>query len=254
VNRGPKLALVGVLIVALCLIGRESHLLSGIGYALVVSALVASVFIYPRPTRENVGRNFRTLLDIRRPEETGQRVFELAAWLVFFFGSLLGFLFLGPKYVLLDGGLYVRLLYAIPLFLLASLLVPKFKELSRYPLWANIAGRLGFCIPAVALFATVVLVVNCSLDRSANTRVVTCIEKRASRGSNPGYYVRVRPWNNSVREVELDVPEAVYFGASVGTPLQLTTGKGTLGLEWIRRIETYEPASQLISVTGPMPD
>ncbi len=222
---------------------RESRLISGIGYALAVLALVASFIIYPRPTSEARLRNFRALLDIRRPEETGQRVFEFVAWFVFFFGSLLIFLLVGPKYVLLDGDRYLALLYAVPVFLLASFLVPQFNELSRYPFWANVAGRLGYCIPAVALLATLGLVLNCVPDRSTNARIVTCIGKRATRGNNPAYYVRVRPWNYSAREVELDVPQAIYFGVSQGTPLRLTTGAGSLGIEWIRRIEIYNSAS-----------
>ena len=237
----------GALLLALLLINRgratNSNLTSGIGYFLVVAALIASFFAYPRPTPEQRRNNFRALLDIRRPEETTRKVFEFVAGVGFFVGSLLLFLFLGPKYVLLDGRLYLGLLYAIPFFLLASLLVPQLREFNRFPLWANIAGRLFFCIPAVALRATIALVVNSAPDQSKYARVVTCIGKRASRGKHPNYYVRLRPWNNSEPEVEVDVPRDVYVGLSEGTPLQLTTGQGKLGLEWIRRIEIYRPTS-----------
>lgn len=237
----------GVLLLSLFLISRgkaaDSNLISGTGYFLVIAALVASFFAYPRPTPEQRRQRFRALLDIRRPEETGRKVFEFVAGMVFFVGSLLLFLFLGPKYVLLDGRLYLGLLYAIPIFLLISLLVPPFREFNRYPLLANIAGRLFFCIPAVALVATIALVVNCAPDQSKYARIVTCLGKRASLGKNPNYYVRLRPWNNSAREVEVDVPRNVYAGLSDGTPLRLTTGQGRLGLEWIRRIEIYPPTS-----------
>lgn len=242
-----RVAVMGALLLALLLINRgratDSNLTSGIGYFLGLAALITIFFAHPRPTPEQRRTNFRALLDIRRPEETGRRVFEFVAELLFFFGSLLLFLFLGPKYVLLDGRLYLGLLYAIPVFLLTSLLVPKFKEFNRYPLWANIAGRLFFCIPAVALLATIALVVNSAPDQSKYARVVTCLGKRASYGKHPNYYVRLRPWNNSPREVEVDVSRDVYVGLSDGTPVQLTTGQGRLGLEWIRRIEIYPPTS-----------
>lgn len=242
-----RIAVMGALLLSLFLISRgraaDSNLISGIGYFLVIAALVASFFAYPRPTPEQRRQNFRALLGIRRPEETGRKVFEFVAEMVFFVGSLLLFLFLGPKYVLLDGHLYLGLLYAIPVFLLISLLVPPFRVFNQYPLFANIAGRLFFCIPAVALLATIVLVVNCAPDQSKYARIVTCLGKRASLGKKPNYYVRLRPWNNSAREVEVDVPRDVYVGLTDGTPLRLTTGQGRLGLEWIRRIEICPPTS-----------
>ncbi|HXQ24888.1 MAG TPA: hypothetical protein VN822_00630 [Candidatus Acidoferrales bacterium] len=206
-----------------------------------LGGLVTSMFAYPMPSAEERKRRFRLLFDIQRPEETGHKVFQAVAWLVFFVGSPLLFLYVGPKWVLLDGNLYLWLLYVLPVFFLASFLVPKFKELERYPFVMNILGRLGFCVPTVALLAVSVLAFNGAMDQSAQTRLSPCLGKRGTYGSHPIYYIRVRPWADSQRDVEVEVPRAVYDAASEGTPIRLTIGKGRLGLEWIRRVDAVPP-------------
>ena len=54
---------------------------------------------------------------------------------------------------------------------------------------------------------------------------------------------RIRPWNNSDREVEVEVPRPVFGTTYVGVDLRVTTGVGRLGGEWVRRIDVAQPAS-----------
>lgn len=242
------LVTLGLLLGAYFLIRRAQTLHSNptliLGIVIGVAGLFVSQYAHPKITSEERKERFRELLDIRRPEETKQKVLQFVAFLIFFFGSLVLFLRVGSMYLLLDEYLYFGLLYALPVFLLATFLVPNLRELNRYPVVFNIFGRLGICIPAVALVFSLVMILNGAFNDSVQTRVVTCLGKRASFGKNPVYYVRARPWSDSERAVEIDVPKQVFSETHEGTSLKITTGIGRLGLEWIRRIDVDERSSE----------
>jgi hypothetical protein len=93
------------------------------------------------------------------------------------------------------------------------------------------------------------MIVNCAGDGSSETRTATCLGKRASRGNHPSYYIRIEPWRDSNKDVEVDVPEWVFDGTPSGAQFQITTGKGKLGIEWIRHFDTLRRTSEL-----PTPD
>jgi hypothetical protein len=116
--------------------------------------------------------------------------------------------------------------------------------LGGYPLWMNLAARLGFYVPVVAALFSLALAFNCVKDKSVRTRELACLGKGPTFGSNPSYYVQIRPWNNSDREVEVEVPRQVFAATHLGTDLQLTTGVGRLGGEWIRRIDVVQPTAE----------
>jgi hypothetical protein len=188
---------------------------------------------------KQIHRGFRAFLGVGPDERAAPKAFVFAAWIVLLAGSYFLFSFVGPRYVLLDGDLYLWSIATVPVFLLISFLLPlrTLAGLKRYPLGANIAGRLGFFLPGIFLLVAAVLAVNGALDRTSHSRVVTCLGRRATLGKQKTYYVRVKPWESSAEEVELDVPLDVYSNCVGGAALQLTTGKGSLGLEWIRRVE-----------------
>jgi hypothetical protein len=188
--------------------------------------------------------NLRFLLGIRRPEETRKRVLQSVGFLFCFFAPLLFFLYIGSKYVLLDERLYYRLLYVIVILFFVSFAIPALnKMLSSYPLWMNLAARLGFCLPVVAALFSLALTFNCVKNNSVRTRELACLGKRTTLGSNPSYYVRIRPWNNSDREVEVEVPRLVFAATYLGVDLRVTTGVRRLGGEWIRQIDVVQPTS-----------
>jgi hypothetical protein len=216
-----------------------------LGLVLFGGALIASTFDHPKITAAERKQRFDELLDIHRPEETKQKVFELLLWLVYIFAPLSLLLRILPVYPLLDERLYLGLLYAVPAFFSATYLIPMFSELRRFPLVINIVGRVGLCIPAVALVFSLLLLLDCGGDRSSETRTAICLGKRASRGAHTNYYIRIKPWSDSDKEVEVDVPERVFSDTPKGTQLQITTGKGNLGIEWIRRVETLGRTSEL---------
>jgi hypothetical protein len=193
---------------------------------------------------ERIHRGFRAFLGVGPDERIGPKAFVFASWLVLFIGSYFLFSYVGPRYELLDGDSYFWLIVTMPVLLLISFLIPlsTLADLNRYPLWANIAGRLGFCLPGIFLLAAAVLAANGSLDRTSNSRVVTCLGRRVTLGREKTYYVRVKPWEGSAKEVELDVPLDIYSKCVGGTSLQLTTGNGRFGLEWVRRVEISAPS------------
>lgn len=192
-----------------------------------------------RARSEQIRRGFRAFLGVGRNERMAPKARVFAAWVVFLTGSYYLFSFVGPRYVLLGSGHYLWSIAAVPVFILASFLLPlrTLADLKRYPLWANLAGRVGFFLPGVFLLIAGVLAANGALDRTSHSRVVTCLSRRETLGKQRTYYVRVRPWENSTKEIEVDVPKDVYVKSGEGAALQLTTGKGGLGLEWIRRVE-----------------
>lgn len=216
-----------------------------VGLLFFGGALAVSMFDHPKMSAEERKQRFYELLDIHRPEETKQRVFEFLLWLIYIFAPLVLFLRVLPKYPLLDDRLYLGLLYAIPAFFLVTYLIPAFKDLRRYPLMMNVLGRIGCCIPAVALAFSILMIVNCAGDGSSETRTVVCLEKRASQGSRPSYYIRTTPWSDSNINVEVDVPESVFSDTPSGGQFQITTGKGKLGIEWIRRFDAMRHTSEL---------
>jgi hypothetical protein len=223
---------------------RHSVGLMVLGLVLFGGALVVSMYAHPKVTAEERKRRLYKLLDIHRPEETKQRVFELFLWLVYIFAPLLLFLDILPKYPLLDDRLYLWLLYVVPAFFLLTFLIPTFRDLRRFPLVINLLGRLGLCIPAIALVFSLLMIVNCAGDDSSQTRTVVCLAKRATRGSQPSYYIWTKPWNETERDVEVDVPASVFSGTPSGAQFQMTTGRGKLGIEWIRRFDSLKRASK----------
>lgn len=229
-RRAESLHSVGLIVLALILIG---------------GALIVSMYTHPKISAEERRQRLYQLLDIHRPEESKQKVFELFLWLVYIFAPALLFLRILPKYRLLDDLLYLWLLYAIPAFFLLTFLVPKFRDLRRFPFVVNLLGRLGLCIPAVTLVFSLLMIVNCAGDKSSQTRTVVCLAKRATKGSHPSYYMRTKPWNETERDVEVDVPEFVFSDTPSGTQFQITTGKGKLGIEWIRCFDSLKRTSEL---------
>jgi hypothetical protein len=216
-----------------------------LGLVLFGGALVVSMFGHPKITAEERKQRFYELLDIHRPEETKQKVFELLLWLIYIFGPIFLFLRILPAYPLLDERHYLGLLYAIPILFLGTYLIPMCRDLRRFPIVLNVLGRVGLCIPAIALVFSLLTIVNCVGDSSSETRTVTCLAKRASRGNHPSYYIRIKPWSDSSRDVEVDVSESVFSDTPEGAQFKITTGKGKLGIEWIRRFDTMKRTSEL---------
>ena len=248
-KRAYTLIIIGLAIVAYHLFRRAESLhsvgLMVLGLVLFGGALIVSMYDHPKMTAGERKQRLYLLLDIHRPEETKQKVFELFLWLVYIFAPPLLFLRILPKYPLLDDRLYLWLLYAIPAFFLLTFLIPMFRDLRRLPLVVNLLGRLGLGIPAIALVFSLLMIVNCAGDKSSQTKTVACLAKRATGGSHPSYYIRTKPWNETEREVEVDVPEAVFDGTPDGAQFQMTTGKGKLGIEWIRRFDSVKRTSEL---------
>ena len=210
-----------------------------------IAALFVSMFAHPRITSEERKRRLLFLLDIHRPEETRQKLFEAAIWLVFIIGSPILFLRIGSMFVLFDGRLYYGLCSLVILFPL-TYSIPKFKELSRFPMVINVLTRFGLCIPAVALLFCLVILLNCVPDQSVQARTVTCLQKRNPCCKNPVYYLRIQPWPENNRTVEISVPPNVYAQTLVGGNFQIMTGSGKLGLEWIRRIDAVGQQSETV--------
>lgn len=246
---GYTLIIIGLGVAAYYLFRRAESLhsvgLMALALVLFGGALVVSMYDHPKITAEERKQRFYELLDIHRPEETKQKVVELFLWLVYIFAPLLLFLRILPKYPLLDDRLYLWLLYAIPVFFSLTFLIPMFGDLRRFPLAFNLLSRVGLCIPAIALVFSILMIVNCAGDISNQTRVVACLAKRATRGNHPSYYIRTKPWNETERDIEVDVPESVYSNTPSGAEFQITTGKGNLGIEWIRRFDSLRRASEL---------
>jgi len=249
VKNGYTLIIIGLCVTAYYLFRRPESLHSAglmvLGLVLFGGALIVSMYDHPKRTAEERKQRLYELLDIHRPEETKQKVFELFLWLVYIFAPLLLFLRILPKYPLLDDRLYLWLLYAIPAFFSLTFLIPMFRDLRRFPLVVNLFGRVGLCIPAIALVFSLLMTVNCAGDNSSQTRTVVCLAKRAIRGSHPSYYIRTKPWNETERDVEVDVPESVFSDTPSGAQFQMTTGEGKLGIEWIRRFDSLKRASEL---------
>lgn len=238
----PLQLAVSAIALACVLIARSqfgrSHLGLDLMIAAVLGILIISIFIYTPPSSEERKRNFRRLLGIRRPEETRKRIFQTIGCLLAFFSPVLIFLKLGARYVLLDGSLYNKLAYVLVILFCASFAVPAVSRILKpYPLWARLAARLGFCMPVLAALFSIALAVNCVRDNSVRTREVVCLGMRASFGSNPVYYVRIRPWGDTDRDVEIDVSRGVFRKIHVGSGLSITTSPGRLGFEWIRNVE-----------------
>lgn len=188
-------------------------------------------------------RNLRILLGIRSPDETGKRVAQFVVFLICFFGPLVAFLRVGSSYVLLDENLYFGLLYVLGFFFVASYSMPALKRWLRdWPPLARLLARIGWCMPVVAAVFVVALAVNCVNVTTMQTRDVACLAKRASFGSKPVYYVRVRPWPDKTRDVEIAVPRQVFGVLRVGGGVRITTGVGRLGVEWIRRVDALAGA------------
>jgi hypothetical protein len=220
------------------------------GLLLFGGALVVSMFDHPKMSAEERKERFYLLFDIHRAEETKLKVFEVLLWYVYFLAPLFLFGRILPAYPLLDDRLYFGLAYALPVCFLATYLIPVFKDLRRYPLIMNVLGRIGCCIPAVALIFSFMVIVNCAGDSSSETRTVVCLAKRASRGSHPSYYIQTTPWSDSSTTVEVDVPESVFSETPSGGQFQITTGKGKLGIEWIRRFDAVRSTSEVPTREG----
>jgi hypothetical protein len=173
------------------------------------------------------------------PGEEGSRdILKTAVWAAWFFGSLLLAMYAIRRYPLLDDRVYLVLLVALPVFFAFSFLVPLLKQLNRFPIWMNVSGRLGgFCIPAVAMVWAFVLLLNCWPHQNEETKVLPCLGKRSTPQRQPSYYIRVRPWNYKMREVDLPVSKEIYANVPEGALVRVVIGEGTLGLEWIRSVE-----------------
>jgi hypothetical protein len=215
------------------------------GLVLFGGALVVSMYDHPKMSAEERNQRFYLLFDIHRPEETKRKDFESILWLIYIVAPLVVFLRILPKYPLLDERLYFGPLCAVPAFFLVTYLIPIFKDLRRFPLVMNVLGRIGCCIPAVALVFSFLMILNCAGDASSETRTVVCLAKRASRGSHPSFYIRTTPWSNSSTTIEVDVPESVFSDNPNGGQFQITTGKGNLGIEWIRGFDAVRRSSEL---------
>jgi hypothetical protein len=228
----------GLFVVAFLLLRRAEALHSNLTMAVAMISLVAglilSQFTHPKITTEERRERLRELLDIKKPEETKQKIFEFIEWLIYIFVPILLFLRIGSRYVLLDEYRYLWILYALPILFLGTYLIPSFRELRRFPLPVNVIGRIGLCLPAIALLFSLTMVLNCAFDDSVKTRTVMCIGKRVSRGTHPGHYLCVQPWDNSGKVVEVDTSETVYAETHQGAYIEIKTGKGKLGIEWIR--------------------
>jgi hypothetical protein len=176
--------------------------------------------------------------DVRPAEEGKRDAVKTAIWAAWFFGSLLLAMYAIRRYALLDNRIYLVLLIALPVFFAASFLVPQLKQLNRFPIWMNVSGRLGgFCIPAVAMVWAFVLLLNCWPHQKEETKVLPCLGKRATHQRQPSYYIRVRPWDYTMREVDLPVSKETYVNVPEGKLVRVVVGEGRLGLEWVRSVE-----------------
>lgn len=206
----------------------------------------------PLPLRQEMGARFRMLLGVRRPEDTPKGVTRFVAFLVVFFGPMLAFLKVGPHYVLLDERIYYQLAYGLIACTIASFAVGSLNRMLRpWGLVPGLLARFGFSIPVVAGFFTAVVLVNGVGNPASRVRSLACLGKRATYGQRPDYYVRVRPWGAVDREVEVNVPGAVFAATCPGGNVLITTGLGRLGIEWIRRIDVAPPGLGAMGSAGP---
>jgi hypothetical protein len=98
---------------------------------------------------------------------------------------------------------------------------------------------LSYLIIAVANNG-LILLVNGSLDFTASKRhVVKVVGKRYVPGggkSSPKHLVAVTDWTTPREHVVLEVGQGRHCRASVGSSLEIETGCGLLGIEWIKSV------------------
>lgn len=104
-------------------------------------------------------------------------------------------------------------------------------------LGSSIAAAFGNVITCIA----VVLLINGCGDKSVITREVLCSDKGHSNGSKASYYARIRVPDNRNRIVTISLTKEEYAGLVPGKSIiLLTTGRGNLHMEWIRKREVLK--------------
>jgi hypothetical protein len=175
-------------------------------------------------------------LGVRDPRVRVRNATVLVGFLVLLLASTRAFISEGSKYPFLDGNLYWWFL-VIPSVLVGISFrarVYPFTDLSDYPLAANLLGRIGFLLPVAISLAVAIVVANGVFDRTIDSRVVNC--QPIMLGQANVRYLRVKPWVGSNEEAEVPVSRRIYAAANEGAPITLTTGRGWLGIEWVRDV------------------
>jgi hypothetical protein len=129
-------------------------------------------------------------------------------------------------------------------------------DLSKFPLFFQIAARFGWALASTAFLWGLIGVVN-GLGTPQESRVVPVVARHPTLQRDPArrtYYIAVRPWRGSRTVVELEAPRSTYDRLlvqvdAIDTPQTvlddmpdtgqaiLIVGKGRLGLEWLKSIE-----------------
>lgn len=98
----------------------------------------------------------------------------------------------------------------------------------------SVAAAFGSMITCIAL----VLLANGCGDKTVLTRDVLCEDKGHSGGRHTSYYARIRVPDTTNRMIHLGLTKEEYHAAVPGkSVLHLTTGRGNLRMEWIRKKE-----------------
>lgn len=108
--------------------------------------------------------------------------------------------------------------------------LPKGKEVV-----VSLSAATGSMITCMAL----VFLGNGCGDNTVMTRDVVCVGKRQSWGDDISYYARIRVPTNPERIIDLLVTKEEY-DAMYDRQIRLTTGRGNLRLEWIRKQELVD--------------
>lgn len=131
-------------------------------------------------------------------------------------------------------------------------------DLSKFPLFFQIAARFGWALGSTAFLWGLIGVVN-GLGTPQESRVVSAVAKHPTLERDPArrtYYIAVRPWRGSRTVVELPAPRSTYDRLlvpvdAIDSPQTvldempdtgqaiLIVGRGRLGLEWLKNIVPF---------------
>jgi hypothetical protein len=167
--------------------------------------------------------------------ETPAQLLECGAWIVYLIvGTVLGLLALA-WYPLIDGRVSEGLTIVYVVAFAASFWIVRNGLFPRAtPTWIRVGARAGWALCTASFLFGVVGIAN-GAGSSVETRTVQCVAKRKvfSRGaSHVHYLLTVLPSTGSNRRVEVEAPRSVYLSTTIGESVQVTIGRGNLGLEW----------------------
>jgi hypothetical protein len=107
------------------------------------------------------------------------------------------------------------------------------------PAWVRVGARAGWALAFTLSMLGIVLIAN-GYATPMETRSAQVVRKEMSRERDPSrrqHRLYVLAWPGSDTVTEVDSSGSVYDRAQVGRTVQLTLGKGRLGLAWVRDVE-----------------